>query len=69
MPTLQRLWSASAANRGIGVSEAINDLVRAGLTQRVQRTPFEQRTDPIGLRVDAANVWEAIEQLDDPAAA
>lgn len=50
---------------GIGLSEAVNDLVRAGLIAPKTRQPFVQRTYPIGLgNVD--NVAEVIEQLDAP---
>lgn len=53
--------------RSIGVSEAVNELVRRGLADDPPRRPFRQRTRRIGLRVDIANVAEAIETLDGPA--
>jgi hypothetical protein len=52
--------------RGVGVSEAVNQLVRAGLRHRPKRVPFRQRTARIGLRVDVTNVAEALEVLDGP---
>jgi hypothetical protein len=52
--------------RGIGVSEAINDLARAGLTVRRPHQPFRQRSSELALRVDVTNVAEALEQLDGP---
>jgi hypothetical protein len=54
--------------RGVGVSEAVNRLARAGLRQKPRRTPFRQRTAAIGLRVDVTNVADALEQLDGPSA-
>lgn len=54
--------------RGLGLSEAVNDLVRAGLVPR-ERPPFRQRSYDLGLRIDVANVGEVIELLeseDDP---
>jgi hypothetical protein len=54
--------------RGLGLSEAVNQLARAGLRQRPRRTPFRQRTARIGLKVDVSNVAEALEQLDGPSA-
>ncbi len=54
--------------RGIGVSEAVNDLVRAGLTVRKARRQFRQRSAGLSLRVDVTNVAEALEQLDGPTA-
>ncbi len=53
-------------DRGIGMSEAINDLVRAGLVQRKERPNFVQKTYPMGLMIDVSNVAEALEQLDGP---
>jgi len=54
--------------RGVGVSEAVNRLVRAGLTVRSSRRPFRQRSASVGLKVDVTNVAEALELLDGPAA-
>ena len=54
--------------RGIGLSEAVNELVRAGLVQREPRKPFRQKTYDMGeCFVDLSNVWEAIETVDGPA--
>lgn len=53
--------------RSIGVSEAVNELVRRGLAGDPPRRPFRQRTRRVGLSVDVANVAEAIETLDGPA--
>lgn len=53
--------------RAIGVSEAVNELVRAGLVApKPEAKPFVQRTAPLGIRVDVTNVWDAIESLDGP---
>jgi hypothetical protein len=50
--------------RGVGVSEALNGLARAGLTVKSDRPPFRQRSVALGLMVDVANIAEALEQLD-----
>ena len=50
--------------RGIGVSEAINQLARAGLSRKRSRQRFRQRSVPLNLRVEVTNVAEALEQLD-----
>jgi hypothetical protein len=50
--------------RGVGVSEAVNELARAGLTVKRSRPQFHQRSVPLRLRVDATNVAEALERLD-----
>lgn len=54
--------------RQIGVSEAVNDLVRAGLTVRPDQRRFQQRSFPMGLRIDVTNIAEALEILEGPGA-
>ena len=50
--------------RGIGLSEAVNTLIRQGLMPREQRAPFRQRTLRLGIRIDASNVADALEVLE-----
>ncbi len=50
--------------RGIGLSEAVNDLARAGISIRGDRPRFKQKTYDIGLMIDVSNVQEAIELLE-----
>ncbi len=52
--------------RHIGVSEAVNELVRRGLLSREPRPAFVQKTYELGLRIDVSNVAEALELLDGP---
>lgn len=49
---------------GLGVSEAVNELIRRGLLPRPGRTQFTQPTRSMGLRVDVSNVAEALDQLE-----
>lgn len=49
---------------GIGVSEAVNALIRRGLMPREERPAFRQRTRRLGLRIDVSNVSTALEDLD-----
>lgn len=49
-----------------GVSDVVNDLIRAGLRRRADRPPFVQRTEDIGIRLDITNVGEALDLLDGP---
>jgi hypothetical protein len=51
--------------RSIGVSQAVNELARAGLIVKRPERPFRQRTARIGLTLDVTNVAEALEFLDD----
>ncbi len=55
------------AERGLGLSEAVNELARAGLTARPRSGRFRQRTARFGLRLDVSNVAEALETLAGPA--
>ena len=52
--------------RGLGLSEAVNELVRAGLAVPTQRKPFRQTTLNLGTMIDVTNVAEAIELLEGP---
>jgi hypothetical protein len=54
--------------RGLGLSEAVNDLIRAGLIAERPASPFSQRTYDLGAGLDFSNVGEAIETLDGPSA-
>jgi metal-responsive CopG/Arc/MetJ family transcriptional regulator len=51
-------------NGAIGLSEAVNRLIRAGLRQAPRVHRFRQRSAPLGLRIDVSNVAEALETLD-----
>ena len=46
--------------RSIGLSEALNQLARAGLTVRRDARPFRQRTFAGKLLLDITNVQEAL---------
>lgn len=54
--------------RGIGLSEALNQLVRVGLQKRDdrERPPFRQATFDMRTRIDLTNVAEALDLLDGP---
>lgn len=54
--------------RHIGLSDAVNELIRAGLAAPARTTSFRQRTADLGLRVDVSSVADALERLDGPEA-
>jgi hypothetical protein len=54
--------------RSVGLSEAVNELVRAGLVEERTATPFRQQTHDLGEGIDFSNVADAIETLDGPSA-
>ena len=54
--------------RHVGVSAAVNELIRAGLGRTGAKSePFVQRTSPMSARMDIANIADALEVLDGPA--
>jgi folylpolyglutamate synthase/dihydropteroate synthase len=55
-------------DRSIGLSEAVNELIRRGLRPVRTARRFQQRSQSIDLRIDVSNVAEALEQLDGPTA-
>ena len=60
---LQRL----RRERSVGVSEALNELVRAGMARRKEpRKKFVQRTHSVGITIDVTNVAEALELAEGP---
>lgn len=54
--------------RGIGLSEAVNDLARAGLVaEKRPSRRFRQKSYDMKARVDINNIGEVLELLDGPA--
>jgi len=52
--------------RGLGVSAAVNELVRAGLRADTPARVYRARSQRLGLRIDVTDVADAIEQLEGP---
>jgi hypothetical protein len=52
--------------RGLGMSEAVNELIRRGLLARPAPREFKQRTARLGIRVDVSNIAETLETLEGP---
>lgn len=50
--------------RGLGLSEAVNELIRTGIKTKSARKAFKQRTAPLGVHIDVTNIAEALEALD-----
>ncbi len=67
-PDVVAAAEAMRRERDIGLSDAVNELVRAGLRAPQQRSTFHQRTADVGLRIDVSNVAEALDALDGLAA-
>jgi Arc/MetJ family transcription regulator len=54
--------------RHVGLSEAVNELIRQGLRTPRRRATFRPRSADLGLRVDVSNVAETLDLLDGPTA-
>ncbi|MGH2762121.1 MAG: ribbon-helix-helix protein, CopG family [Thermoleophilaceae bacterium] len=54
------------AERSIGVSEAVNELIRAGLIRPEVEEAFSATTYPMRARLDLSNIADAIEELEGP---
>lgn len=50
---------------GIGISEAVNRLIRAGLAAPAKRRVYRNRSFDVGLKVDVADVASVLELLDE----
>lgn len=58
---LLRRSNASAPERGIGVSAAVNELARARMARQPAAKPFHQPSAPLGLRIDVSNIAEVLD--------
>lgn len=53
--------------RGMGLSEALNDPARRGLLdEKHPRWPFKQKTYAMGAKLDLTNIGRVLEELDAP---
>lgn len=50
----------------VGLSEAVNDLVRAGLRRTPSAARFEQKSYDLRAAVDYTNIADTLETLDGP---
>lgn len=48
----------------MGLSEAVNELIRRGLLPRDDAPRFRQETRSLGIKIDVSNVAEALEVLE-----
>jgi len=55
-------------DRGFGVSQAVNELIRRGLVPSREARPFRQRSRSLSLKIDVSNVADALEDLEGPEA-
>lgn len=63
-PDVEAAIEALCAERGIGRSEALNELVRRGLLLEERSAPYVHRSRPMHARVDVTNTGEVMDLLD-----
>ena len=51
--------------KGIGISEAVNQLIRVGMMAPTKRPRYEHRSSDLGLKVDVSNIGEVLDLLDE----
>jgi len=52
-------------DEAIGISEAVNRLIRAGLARAPRRQAYRHRSTSLGLKVDVTDVAAVLEILDE----
>lgn len=52
------------SQRGVGLSEAVNELIRQGLSAAGSKAEYVHRTAPLGITMDISNVAEVLDLLD-----
>ena len=50
--------------RNIGRSEAVNELIRAGVSHRPTARSYRHRVHSLGMRVDVGNVGDVLDLID-----
>ncbi len=56
------------SREGLGLSRAVNELIRRGLVPRANSPAFVQVVHPLGLKIDVSNVAGALDVLEGPEA-
>ncbi len=64
-PDVVRALEHLQKERGQGLSEVLNDVVRAQRDARPSKKHFVQETSPMGLMVPIDNVWAVLGPMDD----
>jgi hypothetical protein len=67
-PDTAKVVEQVRAERGRGVSDAVNELIRRAALLPVDRPRFVPRTHALGLTIDVSNVADALDFLEGPEA-
>lgn len=65
-PDTAEAVQALRREKGRGVSEAVNELIRQGMLAEPNRKPFVARSQRLGIQIDVSNVTDAIDLLEGP---
>jgi Ribbon-helix-helix protein, copG family len=52
--------------KGRGVSEAVNELIRRGMLTEPPPQPFVARSQKLGIKIDVSNIADALDLLEGP---
>lgn len=50
---------------GIGISEAVNRLIRSAMVKPTPRSRYHHRSTDLGIKVDVTNIGDVLELLDE----
>ena len=65
-PDTAKAIEAFRRERGTGVSETVNELVRRGMLVRTSPPPFVPIARELGLTIDVSNIADALDLLEGP---
>jgi hypothetical protein len=65
-PDTEAAVLALRQQRGLGVSESVNELIRKGLLATDEPKPYVPVTRSLGIRIDVSNIAEALDLLEGP---
>ena len=57
---------ARRQEKGRGVSEAVNELIRRGMLAEPRQQPFVAQSQKLGIKIDVSNVADALDLLEGP---
>lgn len=63
-PDTQKAIDDLRRTAGLGVSDAVNELIRRGLTAPAPQRPYQPIHRDIGLTIDVSNVADALDLLE-----
>jgi hypothetical protein len=65
-PDTAQAVQALRREKGRGVSEAVNELIRRGMLAEPRQQPFVPRSQKLGIKIDVSNIAEALDLLEGP---